>query len=39
MPYWDERVEEMAKNYPDIRWDKQHIDIPVRPLRAAAGAF
>ncbi|SQC41966.1 putative tartrate dehydrogenase [Klebsiella pneumoniae] len=27
MPYWDERVEEMAKNYPDIRWDKQHIDI------------
>ena len=27
MPYWDERVEEMAKNYPDIRWDKRHIDI------------
>lgn len=27
MPYWDERVEEMAKNYPGIRWDKQHIDI------------
>src|SRR6201989_3536104 len=27
MPYWDERVEEMAKNYPDIRWDKYHIDI------------
>ena len=27
MPYWDERVEEMAKNYPEIRWDKQHIDI------------
>src|SRR3954464_9081211 len=27
MPYWDERVEEMAKNYPDVRWDKFHIDI------------
>ena len=27
MPYWDERVVEMAKHYPDIRWDKFHIDI------------
>src|SRR3982751_4977483 len=27
MPYWDERVEAMAKNYPDITWDKYHIDI------------
>jgi tartrate dehydrogenase/decarboxylase / D-malate dehydrogenase len=27
MPYWDERVEAMAKNYPDIKWDKYHIDI------------
>ena len=27
MPYWDERVVEMAKRYPDIRWDKFHIDI------------
>jgi tartrate dehydrogenase/decarboxylase / D-malate dehydrogenase len=27
MPYWDERVEAMAKNYPDVRWDKYHIDI------------
>jgi tartrate dehydrogenase/decarboxylase/D-malate dehydrogenase len=27
MPYWDERVEEMAKLYPDITWDKFHIDI------------
>jgi tartrate dehydrogenase/decarboxylase/D-malate dehydrogenase len=27
MPYWDERVEAMAKNYPDLRWDKYHIDI------------
>lgn len=27
MPYWDERVAEMAKRYPDIRWDQYHIDI------------
>ena len=27
MPYWDERLEAMASNYPDIRWDKHHIDI------------
>jgi tartrate dehydrogenase/decarboxylase/D-malate dehydrogenase len=27
MPYWDERVLEMARNYPDVRWDKYHIDI------------
>lgn len=27
MPYWDERVEEMARSYPDVRCDKYHIDI------------
>lgn len=27
MPYWDERVAEMAKSYPDIRLDQYHIDI------------
>ena len=27
MPYWDERVEEMAKVYGDVRTDKYHIDI------------
>src|SRR6476660_5850612 len=27
MPYWDERVEAMAKNYPAVKWDKYHIDI------------
>ncbi|MEI8030704.1 MAG: tartrate dehydrogenase [Comamonadaceae bacterium] len=27
MPYWDERVVEMAKNYPAVRLDKFHIDI------------
>jgi tartrate dehydrogenase/decarboxylase/D-malate dehydrogenase len=29
MPYWDERVEAMARHYPDVRWDKFHIDILV----------
>lgn len=27
MPYWDERVQEMAKNYPALALDKFHIDI------------
>ena len=27
MPYWDERVEAMAKKYPTVKWDKYHIDI------------
>ena len=27
MPYWDERVEAMAKNYPGRQVDKYHIDI------------
>ncbi len=27
MPYWDERVEQMAKQYPTVRSDKFHIDI------------
>ena len=27
MPYWDERTEAMAANYPQVSWDKQHIDI------------
>lgn len=27
MPYWDERVEAMARHYPDIACDKYHIDI------------
>lgn len=27
MPYWDERVDAMARHYPDIRCDKFHIDI------------
>ena len=27
MPYWDERVAEMARHYPAIRLDSYHIDI------------
>ena len=27
MPYWDERVEAMALHYPEVHWDKYHIDI------------
>lgn len=27
MPWWDERADAMATHYPDIRVDKQHIDI------------
>ena len=27
MPYWDERVAEIAKAFPEVRWDQYHIDI------------
>ncbi|MFI9503612.1 tartrate dehydrogenase [Nocardia sp. NPDC052566] len=27
MPYWDERVEQMARGYADVEVDKYHIDI------------
>jgi tartrate dehydrogenase/decarboxylase / D-malate dehydrogenase len=27
MPYWDERVAEMSKAYPEVRQDQYHIDI------------
>jgi tartrate dehydrogenase/decarboxylase/D-malate dehydrogenase len=27
MPWWDGRAAEIAAGYPDVRWDKQHIDI------------
>jgi tartrate dehydrogenase/decarboxylase/D-malate dehydrogenase len=27
MPFWDERVEAIAAEYPEVRWDKYHIDI------------
>jgi tartrate dehydrogenase/decarboxylase / D-malate dehydrogenase len=27
MPWWDERAAEVAALFPDVTWDKQHIDI------------
>ncbi|VVD61142.1 tartrate dehydrogenase [Pandoraea communis] len=27
MPWWDQRAAETAAKYPDVKWDKQHIDI------------
>ena len=27
MPYWDERVEEISKEFSDVEWNKYHIDI------------
>ncbi|MDC3063319.1 tartrate dehydrogenase [Alphaproteobacteria bacterium] len=27
MPYWDDRVEEISKNFPEVKFDKYHIDI------------
>ena len=27
MPYWDERVAVMGNEFPEVRWDKYHIDI------------
>ncbi|WP_250475730.1 tartrate dehydrogenase [Caballeronia sp. GAFFF1] len=27
MPWWDARAAEIAAQYPDVAWDKQHIDI------------
>lgn len=27
MPYWDERMKDVAAQYPDITWDQYHIDI------------
>jgi tartrate dehydrogenase/decarboxylase / D-malate dehydrogenase len=27
MPWWDARAAEMAAQFPDVAWDKQHIDI------------
>ncbi|CAN7509654.1 tartrate dehydrogenase [Massilia sp. LjRoot122] len=27
MPYWDERVAVMGHAYPEVRWDKYHVDI------------
>jgi tartrate dehydrogenase/decarboxylase/D-malate dehydrogenase len=27
MPYWDERLAAMGESYPEVAWDKYHVDI------------
>jgi tartrate dehydrogenase/decarboxylase/D-malate dehydrogenase len=27
MPYWDERVKAVARDYPEVKWDQYHVDI------------
>jgi tartrate dehydrogenase/decarboxylase / D-malate dehydrogenase len=39
MPYWDARVKEMAKHYPDVRWDQYHIDILAARFVLSPGRF
>jgi len=39
MPWWDGRADEMAKNYPDVALDKQHIDILTARFVLQPGRF
>jgi tartrate dehydrogenase/decarboxylase / D-malate dehydrogenase len=39
MPYWDERLELMAKQYPQVSWDKYHIDILCAHFVQRPGSF
>jgi tartrate dehydrogenase/decarboxylase/D-malate dehydrogenase len=39
MPYWDERVEQMGQQFPDVRWDKFHIDALVAQFVLHPGRF
>ena len=39
MPWWDQRAEDMAKNYPDVALDKQHIDILTARFVLQPGRF
>ena len=39
MPWWDKRAEEIAKSYPDITLDKQHIDILTARFVLQPGRF
>ncbi len=39
MPYWDERVAEMAISFPDVSWDKYHIDILAAQFVLNPGRF
>ncbi|MFT3812189.1 MAG: tartrate dehydrogenase [Acidovorax sp.] len=39
MPWWDARAEDMAKNYPEVTLDKQHIDILTARFVLQPGRF
>ncbi|WP_439893343.1 tartrate dehydrogenase (plasmid) [Ralstonia sp. 25C] len=39
MPWWDARAEEVAKQYPDVALDKQHIDILTARFVLQPGRF
>ena len=39
MPYWDERFAKMARHYPDVSIDKQHIDILAANFVLKPGSF
>ena len=39
MPWWDGRADEMAKNYPEVALDKQHIDILTARFVLQPGRF
>lgn len=39
MPYWDERVEQVADSYPDVAWDKYHIDALTAQIVLAPDRF
>ena len=39
MPWWDQRADEVAKDYPEITLDKQHIDILTARFVLQPGRF
>ena len=39
MPWWDQRAEEVARNYPEVTLDKQHIDILTARFVLQPGRF
>ena len=39
MPWWDQRAEDVAKAYPDVTLDKQHIDILTARFVLQPGRF
>ncbi|MFJ6726329.1 tartrate dehydrogenase [Streptomyces sp. NPDC091281] len=39
MPFWDERVAELAARHPGVRWDQEHIDALAAKLVLAPDRF